>query len=105
MSGGIGRLYRGETTFNFFGRRWWGFGISIALMVITVLSLFTRGLNLGMDFQEGMGLERGSGDRKSDLVRRGTAKTSLNHWMTLTWVTESVSQRTDAWPGGMVADN
>ena len=57
MSGGIGRLYRGETTFNFFGRRWWGFGISIALMVITVLSLFTRGLNLGMDFEGGVAWE------------------------------------------------
>ena len=57
MSGSFGRLYRGETTFNFFGRRWWGFGISIALMVITVLSLFTRGLNLGMDFEGGVAWE------------------------------------------------
>jgi preprotein translocase subunit SecF len=57
MSGGFGRLYRGETTFNFFGRRWWGFGISIALMVITVLSLFTRGLNMGMDFEGGVAWE------------------------------------------------
>ena len=57
MSGGFGRLYRGETTFNFFGRRWLGFGISIAIMVITVLSLFTRGLNLGMDFEGGIAWE------------------------------------------------
>ena len=57
MSGSFGRLYRGETTFNFFGRRWWGFGISIALMVITVLSLFTRGLNMGMDFEGGVAWE------------------------------------------------
>ena len=57
MSGSFGRLYRGETTFNFFGRRWWGFGISIALMAITVLSLFTRGLNLGMDFEGGVAWE------------------------------------------------
>ena len=57
MSGNLGRLYRGETTFNFFGRRWLGFGISIALMVITVVSLFTRGLNLGMDFEGGVAWE------------------------------------------------
>jgi len=57
MSGGLGRLYRGETTFNFFGRRWIGFGFSIALMVITVLSLSTRGLNLGMDFEGGVAWE------------------------------------------------
>ena len=57
MTGGMGRLYRGETTFNFFGRRWIGFGFSIALMVITVLSLSTRGLNLGMDFEGGVAWE------------------------------------------------
>jgi len=57
MNGVLGRLYRGETTFNFFGRRWLGFGISIAIMVITILSLFTRGLNLGMDFEGGIAWE------------------------------------------------
>jgi preprotein translocase subunit SecF len=57
MSGNAGRLYRGETTFNFFGRRWWGFSISIVLMVLTVLSFFTRGLNMGMDFEGGVAWE------------------------------------------------
>ena len=36
------RLYRGETTANFIGRRWWGFGLSIllggALMGLVFLS-------------------------------------------------------------------
>jgi preprotein translocase subunit SecF len=53
MSGMFGRLYRGETTFNFVGRRWWGFGISIAFVVVTVISLFAQGLNLGIDFKGG----------------------------------------------------
>ena len=57
MSGNFGRLYRGETTFNFYGRRWWGFRVSIVLMVITLVSLFTRGLNLGMDFEGGVAWE------------------------------------------------
>lgn len=57
MSGAIGRLYRGETTFNFVGRRWWGFGISIAFVVITVISLFAQGLNLGIDFKGGVAWE------------------------------------------------
>ena len=50
----LGRLYRGETTFNFIGRRWIGFGFSLALVVITVVSLFARGLNLGIDFKGGV---------------------------------------------------
>jgi preprotein translocase subunit SecF len=57
MSGSLSRLYRGETTFNFVGRRWWGFGISLLLVVATVLSLFTRGLNLGIDFEGGVAWE------------------------------------------------
>jgi preprotein translocase subunit SecF len=57
MSGMLGRLYRGETTFNFVGRRWWGFGISIAFVVVTFVSLFAQGLNLGIDFKGGVAWE------------------------------------------------
>ena len=57
MNGMFGRLYRGETTFNFVGRRWWGFGISIAFVVVTVISLFAQGLNLGIDFKGGVAWE------------------------------------------------
>jgi preprotein translocase subunit SecF len=57
MNGMFGRLYRGETTFNFVGRRWWGFGISIAFVVVTVVSLFAQGLNLGIDFKGGVAWE------------------------------------------------
>ena len=57
MSGVLSRLYRGETTFNFVGRRWWGFGVSLLLIVVTMLSLFTRGLNLGIDFEGGVAWE------------------------------------------------
>jgi len=57
MSGGLSRLYRGETTFNFVGRRKIGFGFSLALVAITLLSLFTRGLNLGIDFKGGVAWE------------------------------------------------
>jgi preprotein translocase subunit SecF len=57
MSGMFSRLYRGETTFNFVGRRWWGFGISIAFVVVTFISLFAQGLNLGIDFKGGVAWE------------------------------------------------
>lgn len=57
MSGVLSRLYRGETTFNFVGRRWWGFGLSLFLIVVTLISFFTRGLNLGIDFEGGVAWE------------------------------------------------
>jgi len=52
--GALGRLYHGETSFDFYGRRRLGFGISIVVIVITLVSLFTRGLNLGIDFEGGV---------------------------------------------------
>jgi len=57
MSGRWGRLYNGETTFDFFGRRWWGFGLSISLLLVTIGSLFLQGLNLGIDFKGGVAWE------------------------------------------------
>jgi preprotein translocase subunit SecF len=57
MSGRWRRLSNGETTIDFSGRRWWGFGVSIALLVITVVSLLFQGLNLGIDFKGGVAWE------------------------------------------------
>ena len=50
----FGRLYHGETSFDFFGKRKIGFAISIILILLTLGSLFTRGLNLGIDFEGGV---------------------------------------------------
>ncbi|MCU1396286.1 MAG: Protein-export rane protein SecF [Ilumatobacteraceae bacterium] len=50
----FGRLYHGETRMDFMGRKWWGLGISGALIVITIVSLFAQGLNLGLDFKGGV---------------------------------------------------
>lgn len=50
----FGRLYHGETSFDFVGKRKVGFTISITLIVLTLGSLFTRGLNLGIDFEGGV---------------------------------------------------
>lgn len=51
---GRGRLYRGQTAIDFVGRRKIGFIISAVLLVLTVLSLSTRGLDLGIDFEGGV---------------------------------------------------
>ena len=48
------RLYHGETTYDFVGKRKIGFTISAVLLVITLVSLLGRGLNLGLDFKGGV---------------------------------------------------
>ena len=47
------RLYRGQTSFDFIGNRRWWFGISAVIILLGVISLGTRGLNLGIDFKGG----------------------------------------------------
>jgi preprotein translocase subunit SecF len=47
------RLYHGETSFDFVGRRWWWFGVSAAVIAIGIISLLTQGLNYGIDFKGG----------------------------------------------------
>jgi preprotein translocase subunit SecF len=48
-----GRLYHGETNIDFVGRTKLWFGLSGAVILIGLVSLFTRGLNLGIDFEGG----------------------------------------------------
>ena len=47
------RLYRGETSFDFIGRRKVWFAASAIVILLGVISLSTRGLNLGIDFKGG----------------------------------------------------
>jgi len=52
-STGRGRLFLGQTAVDFFGRRLVGAVVSSLLFLITVISLFAQGLNLGIDFEGG----------------------------------------------------
>ncbi len=47
------RLYRGQTSFDFIGRRRWWFALSAIVIVAGIVSLATRGLNEGIDFKGG----------------------------------------------------
>jgi preprotein translocase subunit SecF len=47
------RLYRGETSFDFVGRRRWWFLLSGTIILAGMISLGTRGLNFGIDFEGG----------------------------------------------------
>ena len=52
--GPIARLYRGETRFDFVGRRKIWFSISAAVIVLGIISIVLRGgLNLGIEFKGG----------------------------------------------------
>jgi preprotein translocase subunit SecF len=52
--GPIARLYRGETRFDFVGRRRIWFGISAIIIVLGIVSLVVHGgLNLGIEFRGG----------------------------------------------------
>ena len=54
---GFGRLYRGETTVDYYGKRKSAFIISGAFMVVTLIALVIGGLNLGIDFKGGVAWE------------------------------------------------
>ncbi len=51
------RVYRGETKFDFVGRRRWWFAISGLIIVLGVVSMGTRSFNWGIDFKGGTSWE------------------------------------------------
>jgi preprotein translocase subunit SecF len=51
------RLYRGETSFDFVGRRRWWYLLSAIIIIAGLVSLGTRGFNLGIDFKGGTSWE------------------------------------------------
>jgi preprotein translocase subunit SecF len=64
-----GRLYHGETAIDFYGKRWWGLGLSGLLLLITAVSLISQGLNLGLDFEGGVAWEVPSKDLTVEQAR------------------------------------
>ncbi len=50
---GLGRLFRGQTAIDFYGKRRIGLILAVVAVVVTFGSLFTQGLNLGLDFEGG----------------------------------------------------
>ena len=54
---GFGRLYRGETTFDFIGKRIIGFTVSLIVVLAGAVSLGLQGLELGIDFRGGVAWE------------------------------------------------
>lgn len=65
----FGRLYHGETAIDFYGRRWWGIGLSAVLLLAGIGSLIGNGLNLSLDFKGGVVWEVPSADMTEDVAR------------------------------------
>ena len=55
--GAFSRLYRGQTRFDFVGRRRWWYALSTIIIVIGIVAISIRGLNLGIDFKGGASWE------------------------------------------------
>jgi preprotein translocase subunit SecF len=53
VSGVLGRLYRGETNYDFFKHRTWWYIGSAALVVLCLLITLIRGFSFGIEFQGG----------------------------------------------------
>jgi preprotein translocase subunit SecF len=73
-----GRLVLGQTAIDFWGRRWWGFGLSLIAIVISLVSLSVNGLNLGLDFTGGVAWDVPASDLSVDDARSILDDNGLN---------------------------
>ena len=73
------KLYLGETNINFIGRTKLWFTISAIAVLIGLISLLTRGLHLGIDFEGGVVWEVPAGDASIEDVRDALADEGVDN--------------------------
>ena len=57
MSGILHKLYHGETNIDFIGKRRIWFAISALVILVCLVSLFTKKLNFGIEFEGGVTIQ------------------------------------------------
>lgn len=72
------RLYRGQTNVNIVGRRRLWFAVSGVLLLVALVSLTTRGLNMGIEFEGGDVWEVPAGDVSVTEARSALAAFGLD---------------------------
>ncbi len=77
------RLYRGETSFDFVGRRWWWYTISALIIVAGLASFSVRGFNWGIEFKGGTSWQ---------VPARGHSVTDVQNALNSTGVTGPIIQ-------------
>lgn len=69
------QFFPNKPHFDFMGKRWVGFAVSIALTVLSLGLVFTKGLNLGIDFTGGILMEV----QAAEPVDLAPLRTALSH--------------------------
>jgi preprotein translocase subunit SecF len=87
-SGALGRLYRGDTKFDFIGSRKRWYAASAIILVVCILSIIFRGFNFGIDFA--------GGDSYQLPVRPGVTLTDVRGAVTSAGVDVSSAQTAGA---------
>lgn len=72
-----GRLYHGETTFDFVGRSRIAIGVSVLIIVVSALFIGFRGLNLGIDFEGGVSWEVASSSLSNSQIESILSKNGI----------------------------
>ena len=72
------RLYNGETEINFIGRWKTWFLLSGVVLVIGIVSLFARGLNLGIEFEGGVSWQVPAGHASVDGMRGAVERAGVD---------------------------
>ncbi|HQT42759.1 MAG TPA: protein translocase subunit SecF [Halothiobacillus sp.] len=52
-------LFPYDAKFDFFGKRYYAYGLSLILLIASIVSLSTKGINMGLDFTGGVVIEVG----------------------------------------------
>lgn len=73
------RLYHGESSFDFVGRKKIWFLLSSVVIIAGLISLFTRGLNFSIDFQGGTAWQFPAGNLNVSQVRTELNKINLSN--------------------------